>query len=56
MFHVKYETTPVAEYATGVVSFIDLYFESAATCPIFYGQNKGSLSHESDKDPLEYAE
>lgn len=56
MFHVKHRTTPVAEYATGVVSFIDLNFESAATCPIFYGQNKGSLSHESDKDPLEYTE
>lgn len=55
-FHVKHRTAPVAEYATGAVSFIGLNFELAATYPIFYVQNKGSLSHESDKEPLEYAE
>ena len=37
------------------VSFIDLNFESVATGPIFYGQNKGSLPRESDKDPSKYA-
>lgn len=56
MFHVKHRTAPVAGYATGAVSFIDLNFESVASCPIFYGHNKGPLSHESDKGPLEYAE
>lgn len=55
MFHVKHRTAPVTGDATGAVLFIDLNFESAATCPIFYGQNKGSLSRESDKDPSKYA-
>ena len=55
MFHVKHRTAPVAGYATGAVSFIDLNFGAAATFPIFYGQNKGPLSHESDKGPLKYA-
>lgn len=55
MFHVKHRTAPVTGDATGAVLFIDLNFESAATCPIFYGQNKGSLPRESDKDPSKYA-
>ncbi|MBS5059320.1 MAG: hypothetical protein KHZ14_08635, partial [Collinsella sp.] len=54
-FHVKHRTAPVAGYATGAVSFIELNFGPAATFPIFYGQNKGPLSHESDKGPSKYA-
>lgn len=34
---------------------IDINFGPAATFPIIYGQNKGPLSHESDKGPLKYA-
>lgn len=41
MFHVKHRTTPVAGYATGAVSFIDLNFESAATGPIFTAKIRG---------------
>lgn len=55
MFHVKHQTAPVVEYATGAVSFIDLNFESAATGPINNSQNKGALSCESDKAPLNIA-
>lgn len=54
MFHVKHRTLPVAGYATGSVSFIDHNFNFAATGLIFYEQNKGSLSRESDKDPSKF--
>lgn len=55
MFHVKHRAAPVAGYATGVVSFIHLDYESAATDPINNSQNKGSMSCESDKEPSKNA-
>ena len=55
--NVSCETSnsPGCRYATGAVSFIELNLESAVNDPIFYGQNKGSLSREPDKDPSKNA-
>ena len=41
MFHVKHRTAPVAGYATGAVSFIDLNFGPLLASPLFTDKISG---------------
>ena len=50
-FHVKHPTAPVADNATGAVSFVFILMDLIYVSLVF-SENKGSLSHLSDKDPF----